>query len=157
MLEADTARAARTQLRAQALVPLNVSPVQRESRGLNTVIWESKVFSNTALTVWTRQLAGLVNAGLPIERALSAMPREHRMNCKRQQTKYLALGLARSNLAMLEKAHVPVSNIPLQPTVDLGNYQTVRLPYEWSEPAEAEVDDLDAIDFVALHGHLNGS
>ncbi len=76
VLEADTARAARSQLRAQALVPIDVSPVQRASNGLNTVIWESKVFSNTALTVWTRQLAGLVNSGLPIERALSALSEE---------------------------------------------------------------------------------
>jgi general secretion pathway protein F len=76
VLEADTARAARSQLRAQALVPLDVAPVQRASSGLNTVIWESKVFSTTALAVWTRQLAGLVNSGLPIERALSALSEE---------------------------------------------------------------------------------
>lgn len=76
VLEADTAKAARSQLRAQALVPLNVQPVQRESKGLNTVIWESKVFSTTALSVWTRQLSGLVNSGLPIERALNALSEE---------------------------------------------------------------------------------
>ena len=76
VLEAETARAARSQLRAQALVPLDVAPVQRASSGLNTVIWESKVFSTTALAVWTRQLAGLVNSGLPIERALSALSEE---------------------------------------------------------------------------------
>jgi general secretion pathway protein F len=76
MLEADTARAARSQLRAQDWVPLQVEPVQRSSSGLNTVIWESKVFSHTALAVWTRQLAGLVNAGLPLERALAALSEE---------------------------------------------------------------------------------
>jgi len=76
VLEADTARAARSQLRAQEWVPLKVEPVQRQSSGLNTVIWESKVFSHTALTVWTRQLAGLVGAGLPLERALSALAEE---------------------------------------------------------------------------------
>ncbi|MBU3646707.1 MAG: type II secretion system protein GspF [Limnohabitans sp.] len=76
VLEADTARAARSQLRAQDWVPLQVEPVQRTSSGLNTVIWESKVFSNTALAVWTRQLAGLVNAGLPLERALAALSDE---------------------------------------------------------------------------------
>jgi len=76
VLEADTARAARSQLRAQEWVPLKVEPVQRQSSGLNTVIWESKVFSHTALAVWTRQLAGLVNAGLPLERALSALAEE---------------------------------------------------------------------------------
>ncbi len=76
VLEADTARTARSQLRAQDLVPLKVEPVQRSSRGLNTVIWESKVFSSTALAVWTRQLSGLVSAGLPLERALSALSDE---------------------------------------------------------------------------------
>ena len=76
VLEADTARTARSQLRAQDLVPLKVEPVQRTSSGLNTVIWESKVFGTTVLAVWTRQLSGLVNAGLPLERALSALSDE---------------------------------------------------------------------------------
>ena len=76
VLEADTARTARSQLRAQDLVPLKVEPVQRTSSGLNTVIWESKVFGATALAVWTRQLSGLVNAGLPLERALAALSDE---------------------------------------------------------------------------------
>jgi general secretion pathway protein F len=76
VLDADTARTARSQLRAQDLVPLKVEPVQRTSSGLNTVIWESKVFGSTALAVWTRQLSGLVNAGLPLERALSALSDE---------------------------------------------------------------------------------
>jgi general secretion pathway protein F len=76
VLEADTARTARSQLRAQDLVPLKVEPVQRTSSGLNKVIWESKVFNRTALAIWTRQLSGLVNAGLPLERALAALSDE---------------------------------------------------------------------------------
>ena len=52
VLEADTARTARSQLRAQDWVPLKVEPVQRASSGLNTVIWESKVFGNTDLAIW---------------------------------------------------------------------------------------------------------
>lgn len=76
VLEAETVRNARTHLRAQELVPLKVEPVQRESSGLNTVIWESKIFGHTALAVWTRQLSGLISAGLPIERALSALAEE---------------------------------------------------------------------------------
>ena len=76
VLEADTARTARSQLRAQDWVPLTVEPVQHSGSGLNTVIWESKVFSSTALAVWTRQLSGLVSAGLPLERALSALADE---------------------------------------------------------------------------------
>ena len=76
VLEADTARTARSQLRAQDLVPLKVDPVKRSNSGLNTVIWESKIFNATALATWTRQLSGLVNAGLPLERALSALCEE---------------------------------------------------------------------------------
>ena len=76
VLEADSARTARSQLRSQDLVPLKVEPVQRASSGLNTVIWESKVFGTTALAVWTRQLSGLVSAGLPLERALAALSDE---------------------------------------------------------------------------------
>jgi general secretion pathway protein F len=75
-LEADSARTARHQLRAQGLVPLKVSPLKANNQGLNTVVWESKVFGHTALAVWTRQLAGLVGAGLPLERALSALADE---------------------------------------------------------------------------------
>jgi general secretion pathway protein F len=34
------------------------------------------VFSSTALAIWTRQLAGLVTSGLPLERALTALTEE---------------------------------------------------------------------------------
>ncbi len=76
VLEADTAHAARSQLRAQDWVPLKVDPVQRASSGLNTVIWESRVFNRTERAVWTRQLSGLVSAGLPLERALATLSDE---------------------------------------------------------------------------------
>ena len=76
VLEADTARHARSQLRAQDWVPLKIGLQQAAKTGLQTVIWESKVFGNDALAVWTRQLAGLVGAGLPLERALSTLSQE---------------------------------------------------------------------------------
>lgn len=76
VLEAETARHARSQLRAQDWVPLKIDVQQASRTGLQTVIWESKVFGNDALAVWTRQLAGLVSAGLPLERALSTLAQE---------------------------------------------------------------------------------
>jgi len=76
VLEADTARHARSQLRAQDWVPLKIDLQQAAKTGLQTVIWESKVFGNDVLAVWTRQLAGLVGAGLPLERALSTLSQE---------------------------------------------------------------------------------
>ena len=76
VLEAETARHARSQLRAQDWVPLKIDVQQASRTGLQTVIWESKVFGHDALAVWTRQLAGLVGAGLPLERALSTLAQE---------------------------------------------------------------------------------
>ena len=35
--------------------------------GLNITLWGGRVFSATTLAVWTRQIAGLVAAGLPLE------------------------------------------------------------------------------------------
>lgn len=75
LLEADNPRAARAQLRAQGLTPLQVEVVQQHGQAEGSR-FTRRVFSNTALTVWTRQLAGLVGSGLPIERALTALADE---------------------------------------------------------------------------------
>ncbi|PZQ53872.1 MAG: type II secretion system protein GspF, partial [Variovorax paradoxus] len=82
VLEADTARSARGLLRAQALIPLSVSPVgQSEGTGTGSgsgwgALGRRRVFNATGLAVWTRQLAGLVSSGLPLERALTALTEE---------------------------------------------------------------------------------
>ena len=78
LLEADNAKAARAQLRAQSLVPLQVTPVgaaEGEASGAGSAL-KRRVFNAASLTVWTRQLAGLVTSGLPLERALSALTDE---------------------------------------------------------------------------------
>lgn len=75
LLDADNARAARAQLRAQKLVPLEVTPVGAQE-GAREVRLRRRVFNATALAIWTRQLAGLVSAGLPLERALTALTDE---------------------------------------------------------------------------------
>ncbi|MGR6805581.1 type II secretion system inner membrane protein GspF [Sphaerotilus natans] len=80
LLEGDSARAVRAQLRARSLVPLEVSPVTSESEasgnGAGASLLRRRVFTATTLAVWTRQLAGLVAAGLPLERALTALADE---------------------------------------------------------------------------------
>ncbi|MBU3740407.1 MAG: type II secretion system protein GspF [Rhodoferax sp.] len=79
VMEADSAHAARSQLRAQGLVPLQVAPAMAadaaSSPGRASVV-RRRVFSAVALGIWTRQLAGLVAAGLPLERALSSLAEE---------------------------------------------------------------------------------
>ena len=80
VIDADTAKAARAQLRAQALVPLAVDAVSgadaQAPGGARRVLWERPVFNATALAIWTRQIAGLVGSGLPLERALTALADE---------------------------------------------------------------------------------
>jgi general secretion pathway protein F len=81
VMEADTAKAVRSQLRAQALVPLQVQPVSSGAAGEPGLGWgerafRRKIFTSTGLAIWTRQLAGLVTSGLPLERALTALTEE---------------------------------------------------------------------------------
>ena len=76
LLEADNAKAARAQLRAQTLVPLSVQPVVVADSSMAAARFSRRAFTATGLSVWTRQLAGLVGAGLPLERALTALADE---------------------------------------------------------------------------------
>jgi general secretion pathway protein F len=90
LIEADNAKSARSQLRGQALVPLEVSQVvtaQQGSPGLQR--FARRVFSSTGLAVWTRQLAGLVGSGLQLERALTALADEATENRERELLAHL--------------------------------------------------------------------
>ena len=69
VIDADTAKAARGLLRAQALVPLAVESVSGSVAADGTqaatgfgrqVLWARPVFNTTGLAIWTRQIAGLV-------------------------------------------------------------------------------------------------
>ena len=66
LLEADNARAARAQLRAQSLVPLDVKQVAAGNRVGPGARFQRRVFSSR----------GLVGSGLPLERALTALSDE---------------------------------------------------------------------------------
>ena len=82
VMEADTAKAVRSLLRGQALVPLQVVPVNsgaaanEQSFGLSSSVFTRPVFNATALAIWTRQMSGLITSGLPLERALTALTEE---------------------------------------------------------------------------------
>ena len=84
VLEADSAKAARSQLRGQSMVPLKVEPLgadgarraEKDGAGQGGGLRRRRVFNATGLGVWTRQLAGLVSSGLPLERALTSLADE---------------------------------------------------------------------------------
>jgi general secretion pathway protein F len=82
-LEADSAKSARTQLRTQGLVPLSVEAVQAAKAGSAGALFTRRVFGSQALSVWTRQLAGLVVSGLPLERALASLSSEAESEAER--------------------------------------------------------------------------
>ena len=87
VMQADSVRAARSLLRAQALVPVLVDAVnagsQTQGAGtsqpgglLNKSLFTQRAFNTTGLAIWTRQIAGLVSSGLPLERALTSLSDE---------------------------------------------------------------------------------
>lgn len=87
LLETDSAKAARNQLRAQGLIPIEVEAISIGT-GINTQSGTSyfakPAFNASALTIWTRQLAGLVSSGLPLERALNSLSEESEHEAPRQ-------------------------------------------------------------------------
>ncbi|RLV60783.1 type II secretion system protein GspF [Parashewanella curva] len=73
VLEADTARHARNQLREMRLTPLSVDAVtEKEAKREQFTLFKKRI-SVAELALLTRQIATLVAAGLPIEEALKAV------------------------------------------------------------------------------------
>ena len=66
-IEADSSKSARSALRQQGWIPMTVELYQsshHQGRG---------TFNSESLSIWTRQLAGLVSSGLGIEKALASL------------------------------------------------------------------------------------
>ena len=75
VVNADSARAARTDLRAQGLVPLVVDAIttQLDDAGQTRRRKFGDRISTNELALFTRQLASLLEASLPLEQAFSAL------------------------------------------------------------------------------------
>ncbi len=71
VLEADSARAARGQLRGQGLVPLTVEPASNSGQR-RTGLFTGKLSRNEQ-AVFTRQFSSLLAAGLPLDEALTIL------------------------------------------------------------------------------------
>ncbi|MCA1798993.1 MAG: type II secretion system inner membrane protein GspF [Xanthomonadaceae bacterium] len=72
VLDGDSARQVRAQLRDQGLFPLSVDEVERQETGRGRRLGMRRGVSANQLAVMTRQLATLVRAALPLEEALYA-------------------------------------------------------------------------------------
>src|SRR5438067_13871041 len=76
ILEGDTPRQIRQQLREQQLLPVSVTEVaQKEARRQRSFSFARRV-SPADLSLFTRQLATLTRAGLPLEEALLAVSQQ---------------------------------------------------------------------------------
>ncbi|MFA9216535.1 MAG: type II secretion system inner membrane protein GspF [Sphingomonadaceae bacterium] len=75
VLNADSARAVRAELRTQGLVPLKVEAIsaQVDAQGATKSRGFGERLSTTELALFTRQMASLLEAGLPLEQAFTAL------------------------------------------------------------------------------------
>jgi len=92
ILEADSERHVRSQLRAKKLKPLEVENAHSKAEktsddGINLTGWRKRMgsrLSSRDLSIITRQLASLVRSGLPLDEALHATGKQaHKPNIKR--------------------------------------------------------------------------
>ena len=75
VLNSDSARSARSELRTLGLVPLKVDAIaaQIDAAGVAKSRGFGERLSTTELALFTRQLASLLEAGLPLEQAFTAL------------------------------------------------------------------------------------
>ncbi|MGA2552377.1 MAG: type II secretion system inner membrane protein GspF [Burkholderiaceae bacterium] len=73
VLEADSARAARGQLRGQGLIPITVEPAIQDSQSRRRTFRLTSRLSLREQALFTRQFASLLVAGLPLDEALSVL------------------------------------------------------------------------------------
>ena len=76
VLEGDTPRQVRQQLREQGLTPLSVQAVARNESGKTTSAHNRGGISALDLALITRQLGALLKAGLPLEEALQSVSKQ---------------------------------------------------------------------------------
>ena len=85
VLESDSPRQARAQLREQGMLPVEVAPLSAKEPGAaRTLSLGRKRLSAGALALVTRQLATLLAAGLTIEQALNALIEQSERDAERQ-------------------------------------------------------------------------
>jgi len=90
VLEGDTARQVRQQLRDQGMAPLDVVEVaQREKRSSNRSFAFQRGINATDLALITRQFSTLSRSGLPVEEALRAVSQQ----CEKPRLKSMLVGV----------------------------------------------------------------
>ncbi|MCD6027245.1 MAG: gspF [Solimicrobium sp.] len=73
VMNSDSARAARAELRGQGLTPIIVDQISNEGKNKHDRSLFADKLSANELSLFTRQLASLLEAGLPLEQSFSAL------------------------------------------------------------------------------------
>ncbi len=107
VLEGDTARQVRTQLRDKSLIPLEVEQVAEKSSSSRVKKFFSPSISVSELSLLTRQLATLIEASLPIEEALLAVAEQS----EKTRTKNMMMAV-RSKVVEGHSLAVALSDFP---------------------------------------------
>src|SRR5579862_2101510 len=89
ILEGDTARHVRQLLRERQLLPVTVNAVSEQEKSQQRTFSLARRVSATDLALFTRQLATLVKAGLPLEESLLAVSQQ----TERQRVQSIVLGV----------------------------------------------------------------
>src|SRR5665213_4467771 len=89
ILEGDTARHVRQLLRERQLLPVTVNAVSEQEKSQKHSFSFARRVSATDLALFTRQLATLVKAGLPLEESLLAVSQQ----TERQRVQSIVLGV----------------------------------------------------------------
>jgi len=76
VVEADTPRQARQQLRDQGLTPLSVDTAEQDQKRSGRGVFGGPRIGKRDLTLITRQLATLSQSGLPLDEVLNAVSRQ---------------------------------------------------------------------------------
>ncbi len=117
LIDADTPESARHALRQRGLVPMQVKraaqPLRPALRWLRYEIWPKRILGAGHLVLFTRQLAELVAAGLPVVQALGVIAEEAEIQGQKQLLLAMhAQVLSGSSLAhAMERAPLAFSDI----------------------------------------------
>tara|TARA_R110000787_G_scaffold20790_34_gene61979 strand:- start:5110 stop:6327 length:1218 start_codon:yes stop_codon:yes gene_type:complete len=77
LIEGDTPRHARSQLRDRGLMPLEIREVKEKNTAASGALFSrGGSISTTELTLFTRQLSTLVRSGLPLDESLTAVSQQ---------------------------------------------------------------------------------
>ncbi|MCP5179512.1 MAG: type II secretion system inner membrane protein GspF [Pseudomonadales bacterium] len=89
VIESDSQRQARQQLRDQGLAPLEVQPAAEKQGGQRSELFARRGINRLERVLITRQLATLVRASLPLEEALHAIAQQ----ADNQRVRSLVMGI----------------------------------------------------------------